>query len=237
MPEIEAAAFVESRIDRVLTQYRESARLLALLRHGLDQRANAALAVMDIPEHFDIRDARGDQLTIIGKWLGFPRCHCVCVTPPLFGFPCPDGEGDPNVTIVGLCEGGVFDGCFASGTGEICLDDDEVYRAFLMARVYQTVGRYQLEDLEAAARIIWGATAVVYVHRPGAVCIAPGRLLTPAESAQVPVAFRVLPVAAGIQTFIHLGVRPLLGFGEGWATLCDEADFLCPIRVDPYTCN
>lgn len=237
MPEI-GQEFIETRIDRVLTQYRESPRLLGVARHGLEQRRQAAEAIRDAPEHFDILTAQGDQLTIVGKWLGFPRCHCVCVSPPVFGFPCPPGEGDPNVTIVGLCEGGVFDGCFEGGSGEICIDDDEVYRGYLLARRYQMLRRYARADLEAAARHIWGETAEVFSQRPGAVVIAPRRDLTTVEYAQVPVAFRVLPTAPGVATFIHYGTKPLIGFGSGWADICDEdAEFLCPVRVDPYSCN
>ena len=230
------AAFVEGRLDRVLTQYRESPRLLAVIRHGLEQRLEAANALADIPNHFDILTAVGDQLTIIGKWLGFPRCHCVCVSPPLFGFECAEGEGDPNVTIVGFCEGGVFEGCFESGTGEICLDDDEVYRRFLLVRRYQVVRRYSHADLEAAAKIMWGAEAGAMTLRAGAVCIFPGRDLDQSELSQVPLAFRALPIAPGMETFIHYGDAPIFGFGTGWAGFC-EGSFLCPDRIYPYSCN
>ncbi len=237
MPEFDADAFVESRIDRVLTQYRESPRLLSIIRHGLEQRAEAVAAALDMPEHFDIRNAVGEQLTIIGKWLGFPRCHCVCVSPALFGFPCPEGEGDPTVTVVGFCEGGVFEGCFEGGTGEICFDDDEVYRRYLLARRYQVVRRFRQKDLEAAARYIWGPNAEAFTMKAGQVCILPGRPLDAAELSQVPLAFRVLPIAPGVQPYIHYGEAPIFGFGDGWLGFCDGGDWLCPVRVDPYSCN
>ena len=64
---------VEERIDRVLTQYRESPNLLFLLRTYLKAICSTGLNNCDLPEKFDINTAIGDQLTILGKRLGWPR--------------------------------------------------------------------------------------------------------------------------------------------------------------------
>lgn len=87
---VDPAELAEERIDRVLTQYRESPRLIFLLRTYLTKVAETALQVCDLPSQFDIDFAVGDQLTLVGKRLGWPRCHCVCDTAPVFGFDCPD---------------------------------------------------------------------------------------------------------------------------------------------------
>ncbi|NTA36841.1 glycine-rich domain-containing protein [Agrobacterium salinitolerans] len=73
------SAFVEERIDKILTQYRESPRLLAIIRQDVEQIADAVIETCEIPSKFDILDATGDQLTIIGRQLGWPRCHCIKV--------------------------------------------------------------------------------------------------------------------------------------------------------------
>lgn len=116
-----AGDLVEAEIDRIRTQYRESPNLLAYFRHVLGQIAEAQTAVCRIPAAFDLDTAVGDQLTILGKDLGFPRRHCqgqfrpvfgfgangfTGTTPsvgPYFGFPCDDGA--PEATVTGFCGG------------------------------------------------------------------------------------------------------------------------------------
>ena len=118
------AGLIEERIDRILTQYRESRNLIGIIRHDLGQiadviiEANGSRGIVSelissgsnvlsdsqqviisdpdcqpapgMPEKFDILTAVGDQLTIVGKWLGFPRCHCICQNVPVFGFSCSE---------------------------------------------------------------------------------------------------------------------------------------------------
>lgn len=107
------ADLTEPRIDRVLTQYRESPNLLFMLRTYLDKIAESHLRICDLPERFDLDTATGDQLTLLGKRMGFPRTHCVCDTEPVFGFDCPDeisfrpvvGFGAPVETrFFGFCD-------------------------------------------------------------------------------------------------------------------------------------
>lgn len=104
---------VEERISRVLTQYRESSRLLFIIRTYLNKIAETSLRICNLPEKFDIETATGDQLTIIGKRLGWPRCHCVCDIQPVFGFECDDEisfrpvtgfGGTLSTTSFGFCD-------------------------------------------------------------------------------------------------------------------------------------
>lgn len=116
----EPEEMVEERIDRVLTQYRESPKLLFMIRTYLRLAAEVANQTCDLPDRFDILTAVGDQLTILGKRMGFPRTHCICDQQPVVGFDCPDhyygrpivGFGVINeVRPHGFCEG-------TSGFGE-----------------------------------------------------------------------------------------------------------------------
>lgn len=226
---------MEERVNRILTQYRESPKLLAIIRHDLGQIAEAANAACEIPSKFDIIDAVGDQLTILGKQLGWPRCHCICLPVPVFGFSC--GLTTPNQPIVGLCEGGVWANCQEAGTGDICFDDDEVYRGYLLARRYQVRQLWEIDNLQAAARHIWGDTATAVSLGGARVAIQPGRALTIVEQLQIPVAFRVLPIAAGITPHISFEIGKVFGFGTGWGGLCESASWLCPVEIDPYSCT
>ena len=212
---------VEARMDRVLTQYRESPKLLGIIRHALAQIEEVSLTTCAIPGAFDIRTSVGHQLTLLGKRMGWPRCHCVCTTGPVFGFDC--GPPNPNVTIAGFCENGSsWINCRPSGTSDICLNDDEVYRGYLFARRYQMMQLYDIDSLQAALAHVWGPTAAVHSSGGGRVTIAPGRALTTQETRELPIAVRVLPIAPGIGVNLHLLVGNVFGFGAGWGGFCES---------------
>jgi len=227
---------VEPQIDKVLTQYRESPKLLGLLRIYLREVEQAFQSICALPEQFDLDTAVGDQLTLIGKRLGWPRCHCVCVVPPVFGFDCP-GSGQSWFPISGFCEPATWINCNEVGAGEICLNDDDLYRRFLKARRYQMLGLYDVASLTAAIQEMWGPTASVADSGGGEVVLSPGRTLTPDETMIVPLAFRVFPIAPGIRPRIHFSQGgSVFGFGDGWGGLCEDAEWLCPSDPHVYDC-
>ncbi|HEV7258921.1 MAG TPA: DUF2612 domain-containing protein [Bosea sp. (in: a-proteobacteria)] len=231
--DLDELSLTEEAIDKVATQYREATKFLATIRAYLTQSEYGARAACAIPNYFDLDTARGDQLTIIGKWLGLPRCHCVCDAPAVFGFDCGAGP----FSIAGFCApGSTWLGCEPLGTSTLCIDDDEVYRGMLKARRYQMLGLYDIASLQAAIRHIWGSTAQVADASVGSVTLAPGRALTADETTQLPVAFRVFPIAPGIRALAHLGTGPVFGFGTGWGGFCEGAEFLCPTDPHTYTC-
>lgn len=109
------AELTEPRIDRVLTQYRESPNLLFLFRTYLNKLVESHLRICDLPESFDLDTALANQLTLLGKRMGFPRTHCVCNADPVFGFECEDsiqlrplvGFGAPvQLRHFGFCDDG-----------------------------------------------------------------------------------------------------------------------------------
>lgn len=218
----EPSELVEERISRVLTQYRESPNLLHVLRTYLGAVASTALRVCDLPEHFDIETAVGDQLTILGRRMGWPRCHCVCDATPEFGFECDD-----RLTITplaGFCEpGSLWAGCDTPGLAELCINDDETYRLFLKVRRYQYLTRYDLASLEEAVRTFFGPTAQVLYSGQSRVVIAPGRDLTPNEVALLQLYPRVMPVALGVRVMFHFGEVRVFGFGDGWGGFSEDA--------------
>lgn len=230
-------ALVEIEINRVATQYREATKLLGLMRGILAGGEDAAIKLCAVPDHFDLDTAIGDQLTILGKWLGFPRCHCVCgITPPVAGFDC-DGAYIGPYELTGFCApGSSWVDCPTFGDGDVCLDDDEVYRRYLRARRYQMLGLYDLASLQTAIRLVWGDQAQVADAEVGRVILSPARALTADEIMQMPIAFRVLPIAPGIKAFVHLGTGSIAGFGTGWAGFCADAEWLCPSDPHTYSC-
>ena len=226
---------VEIEIDRIATQYREATKLIGYMRAVLGQAEEAARAICAIPLAFDLDTATGDQLTLIGKRLGWPRCHCVRLTPRMFGFLCNDPETDAH--IGGFCDDDpalTWIDCASVSEGQICIADDATYRAYLKARRYQVLGLYDLSSLEAAARHVWGPSAFLAASGGGEVVIAAGRDLTDTETDQLQLFARVMPIAPGVRLFVHLGADPLFGFGTGWGEFCDGSVLLCPIDpLDP----
>ena len=213
-------ALVEPRIDRVLTQYRESPKLLHVMRTYLRQAEQSAQAICDLPDFFDIETAIGDQLTLLGKRLGWPRCHCVCDVQPVFGFEC---EGVlEEYPIAGFCDDSVtWVDCGEFGIGDICINDDELYRKFLKVRRYQMMALFDIESLNKAVQTFWGSQAMVVDSGNGRVVVAPGRDLTDVEIALLQLYPRVLPVAPGIEVRFHFGELPVFGFGAGWEGFCE----------------
>ena len=83
---IDKAVLADARLSRVLTQYRESPNLLGLIEAYLLELAEVIERADAIPAAFDIDTSTGDQLTLIGKWLGFPRVHPRGKRVRAFGF-------------------------------------------------------------------------------------------------------------------------------------------------------
>lgn len=216
---------VETRINEVLTRYRESPKFLFMLRTYLGLAARAHLQVCDLPNFFDIDNAVGDQLTLVGKRLGWPRCHCVCDVQPVFGFECPEEITLRPVSGFGgecdrAAENVTWEDC-TSGLSEICLVDDEVYRSFLRVRRYQFNRQYDLTSLETCLKEFFGPQATVLYSGQGRIVIAPGRDLTTGEILLLQLYPRVLPIALGIKVMFHFGATRVFGFGDGWGGFCD----------------
>lgn len=211
---------IEERIDRVLTQYRESPKLLHVLRTYMSQVVDISQAICDLPTRFNLDTATGDQLTLLGKRLGWPRCHCICSIAPVFGFAC---EGEVNLRpIVGFCDpNSSWENC-DDGVSDICLNDDETYRKFLKVRRYQFLNLYDLTSLEESLRIFFGANAAVMYAGQGRVVVTPGRDLTQGEINLLQLYPRVLPTALGIRVTFHFGPRRVFGFGEGWGGFAED---------------
>lgn len=211
---------IEERIDEALTQYRESPNLLFLLRTYLGAVVDVYQQVCGLPEKFDLDNAVGDQLTLLGKRLGFPRCHCVCTAQPVFGFVC---EGVvPLQPIAGFCDSNsTWAGCGEFGTGDICLNEDELYRRFLKSRAYQAAGLLDRDNLELAIKELFGPTGTLLDAGNGRIVVAPGRVLTNDELEVLQLYPRVLPLAPGIEVRFHFEDTFVFGFGDGWGGFCE----------------
>ncbi len=216
-------AFVSRHDDEVLTQYRESPNILALLGIYLRKAGQMTRQACLMSTYFQVETAVGDQLTILGKALGWPRCHCAGQKRPVFGFAC--GDCSDVTPIGGFCEA-EWD-CGPEYI-EFCFTDDELYRGFLKARIVTLFSGYNRANVTRAARAVFGAGAVIYRERPGVIAIATGRRLTGIEISIAHLYEQVLPIPAGHRLEIWQSESVPFGFGEGWGGFCDGS---FPIRI------
>lgn len=230
----------EERIEKVLTQYRESPNLLGMIRTYLGIIEKIHLQVCDLPSRFDIDTATGDQLTLLGKRLGFPRTHSVCDPQPVHGFECEDPS---RFTFSGFCEPSAsWIDCAEFYLSNITITNDETYRKFLKVRRYQMMQLYNMDSLEESVKILWGDQAMVAEAKFGRVVLAPKRELSSEEEALKKIYPRVIPVAPGVDIRFHFLVGEISGFGNGFFGFCESegddtfSNMLCIEDVRPYEC-
>lgn len=180
-------------LSKVLTQYRESPRLLGMIEAYLKGVCEVEDELKTMAAKFDIDVAVGEQLTIVGRWLGFPRCHNVPTAIPVFGFECDGVSSDYN--LAGFCEGALWIGCPGVSSFEVCINDDDLYRNFLYVRRYQLLGYNDYRTFVFCIRILFG-TAATFTQSGRIINVNPGRTLTELETSFLRVYERVLPRAA-----------------------------------------
>lgn len=210
---------VDERINRVLTQYRESPKLLHLLKTYLRQVEIVEQAICSLPEAFELETAVGDQLTLLGRRMGWPRTHCVCTVQPVFGFDC--NSPTQLIPIEGLCSTTTWDDCTNTGISYISVNDDELYRKMLKVRQYQMTQKFTRDALKACIKILFGDTARIMYSGNGEIVIAPFRALTSLEVTFIQLFPRVLPLPLGVRVRFHFGSPQIFGFGAGFLGFCE----------------
>jgi hypothetical protein len=231
---IDKAAMEEERINRVLTQYRESPNLLGLIRAVLSELADVAERGDAIQSAFNIDTSIGDQLTMIGKWLGWPRTHCQGSRAKVFGFACEDDDCSVGYPVLGFCEGARF-ACDGAQFEEYTFEDDELYRRYLKARAVAInsaqTNDYTRESLVAAATAMFGEECVIVKEGRAEIILCLTRFFTPDELQILHLAEHVLPIAPGVKlTWAHCD-GAIFGFGAGWGEMCTSSFY--KIITDP----
>lgn len=211
--------FYSRRRDLIVTQYRESPNLLALMQIYNASLQEVGEAVCQI--NFDIDTSIGDQLTVIGKVLGWPRTHCAGTRKKTFGF-CGDNCIGRTYNIGGFCDDWVCGEQFQLTAGEYEFTDDELYRKFLKSMVLRNDNDYSRTTLIEALKLLFGDGAGILKQTPGHVDVFTGRPLDPLEYEVAHLYHAVLPVAPGVSLGLYetSGGAPF-GFGVGWGGFCD----------------
>lgn len=212
---------VEDRIELLATQYRESPNLKAMIAAYLDAVQLVAPAICNTFER-DIDTATGDQLTQIGKILGWDREQCGGTRPSVFGFVCDDECTPASLPIGGFCDNWAGPNCDNNLLfGQFTFSDDDLYRRFLKSLVLKYDNDFRRATLKEAVEILFGDEAIVFNENPGTIGVLSGRPLTSDEQSIAHLFKQVLPVAPGVGVAIYesSGATPF-GFGDGWGEFC-----------------
>lgn len=222
---IDKAALADARLSRVLTQYRESPNLLGLIEAYLLELAEVIERADAIPAAFDIDASTGDQLTLIGKWMGFPRVHPRGQRVRAFGFARDDR---PALTypVAGFCDSRFI--CEGSDFEAKTFTDDAEYRRFLKARTVSVnaalSNRYSRDVLTEAASALFGGDEVLVVREGGGeITLCLTRFYTDDEMRLLHMATQVLPLPLGVTVYWAHSDGVPFGAGAGWGEFCSSS--------------
>lgn len=212
--------FLSKRRELVVTQYRESPNLLEFMRIFSGALIPVGEAICNTV--FDIDTSTGDQLTIIGKILGWPRTHCSGVRKAFFGF-CGDSCHGRTYNIGGFCDDWYCGGTEQISAGEYTFTDDELYRLFLKSMVIRNDNDYTRQTLRESLKVLFGDDAGILRQTEGHVDVFTGRPLTVEEYEVAHLYHAVLPVAPGVSIGLYESDSAPFGFGGGWGEFCNSS--------------
>lgn len=151
--------------------------------------------IASIPAAYDIDNAVGRQLDVIGEWVGRPRVVEDILNVEFFGFE-DDGAALPFGELINVTVGGRFYELHESFTSSSTLGDPE-YRTILKAKIVRNHYDGTIDGLEAALQYIFGVPCTVVDNATLSLAITIGRPITAVEKTLLST-FDMLPRAAGV---------------------------------------
>ena len=196
----------------IATQYRDSTNLINLIEGISSVFIQFKQQFRNWIPSFNLETAVGDQLTILGRIVGFPRHHCNA---------CMEWQESANGTVPAEAIATTCDKKYWLGEiNDFTFDDDETYRSFLKARQIYNFTKGTIEDAVNAAKTIFGPTAFLYSQGYGQLIIATGSPQSIDTLKLLPLAYRSIPIPRGVRLrIIDSGSNPF-GFGNGWYGFC-----------------
>ena len=190
---------------------------VALLANGV---ADITALLQSFPTLFNLNTAVGQQLDIIGQWVGITRVIAGVLSPGFFGFA-------DDVSALGFGEltdasiGGRFIELTDAASGSTILGDPE-YRLLLKAKIAENNWSGDIAELEAAvADLIPIPVATI---DPGALVVAflPSGNIDPTVAALI-TGYDILPRAAGVRYQFMLPLGTLSWTTAGTASASGNA--------------
>ena len=144
----------------VISQYADSPNLKAYILVFLQEAIVACETTKDLINIFDIEKAEGKHLDLIGRIVGqYERPWYDTSQIPWFEFG--DGGGGDSARF-GFNEGRMWDGRTINygGDPDLFKAEDDIYRMFIYARIYQNSSHGTVAELIEALEVITGRTNI-----------------------------------------------------------------------------
>lgn len=151
--------------------------------------------IASIPAAYDIDNAVGAQLDVIGEWVGRPRVVEDILDVAFFGFQ-DDSAALPFGELINVSVGGRFYELNESFSSSSTLADPE-YKTILKAKIVRNQWNGTIDGLEQALQYIFGVPCAVVDNGTLNLTIYIGRPITAIEKTLLST-FDLLPRAAGV---------------------------------------
>lgn len=143
----------------ITSEHNQQPNFMAMVDMDTGSVAAITAGIQAIIPAFDLDEAVGVQLDIIGLWVGQSRVIDQVLIVGFFGFE--DDEAAANFgELTDVSIGGPFYELGAAFEGTTVLSDDD-YRAILRARIVRNQSNGTLSDIEAGLEYIFGGLCSV----------------------------------------------------------------------------
>jgi beta-lactam-binding protein with PASTA domain len=180
---------------RITSEHNQKPKYMALVNFLCSVMGDIAQACAAIPAAFDLDLAVGNQLDIIGLWVGQPRVIQSILLTGFFGFA-DDVEALPFGELTDPSKGGRWYELNEPSTGTATLGDT-AYRTLLKARIIRNQSNGTTPEIEASLLDIFGAPCIIADAGTLSLAITVPVPITPEEEALVG-PLDLLPRPAGV---------------------------------------
>lgn len=135
-----AAGDITPYVSLITSEYNQQPDFVAMITAVLQPVADSMAVIVSLPAAFDVDDAVGDQLDVVGQWVGVSRNISVPLTGVYFSF---------DDATLGFDQGTWFSP-FDPNTGLVVLPDEN-YRTLIRARI----ARNQWDGTIPGAYNVW----------------------------------------------------------------------------------
>jgi hypothetical protein len=143
----------------ITSEHNTKPKFMALLDAVVNGIGATADVLLGMPAAFDLDTAVGNQLDIVGQWIGQSRSVSGVLTVGFFGFA-DDIVASPFGELTNPAIGGRFYELGASFSTTSVLQDPE-YRLVLRARIVRNQSDGTTADLQSALNFLFGTQAVI----------------------------------------------------------------------------
>jgi hypothetical protein len=143
--------------DRTIEQYKRAEKLRAVIALYIAQVTELQAAIHEVIDGFDLDDASGWALDVIGKWVGLPRPLIDAGLFQYFGYGATPGAlgygslGSPGV-------GGRYASVFTVTSGLVLMIDSD-YRLNIKAKIIRNKTSCRPDDILEIVSLVFGDDA------------------------------------------------------------------------------